>query len=288
MVSIFTYRDERKLFAVVGTIIVAAVIALIQLDAAKSGKPSLITVAVGSTALFLQSATAGLGTSLRGVSTALADAPRLYSRNAQLSAENRALRSENARLREALSQAPEAEAIARASAEIPGAIVATVVGFDPENLSRIVAIDRGSNAGVQRDDGVIDEDGVVGRVIDVAPLRSTVLLAIDGASKVPAVVQRGRWWGIATGTNSRIRLQYVSQDAKLRVGDVVVTGEGRSFHAGLALGRISEVDHPEGALYQTALVEPAVSFGRISRVLVLPRDSRGADSDAPGPGSDEP
>jgi rod shape-determining protein MreC len=270
VVSIFTYRDERKLFAVVGAIIVAAVVALIQLDAAKSGRPSLITIAVGSTALFVQSAAAGLGNTVRGASATLGDAPRLYARNAELSAENRSLRGENARLQEALAEAPEAAAIARSAAELPGAIVATVVGFDPENLSRIVTIDRGSEAGVHRDDGVIDEDGVVGRVVDVTPLSSTVLLAIDGASKVPAVVQRGRWWGIATGTNSRIRLQYVSQDAKLHVGDAVVTGEGRSFRAGLALGRISEVDHPEGALYQTALIEPAVAFGRISRVLVLP------------------
>ncbi len=279
MVSIFTYRDERKLFAVVGAIIVAAVIALVQLDAAKSGKPSLITIAVGSAALFAQSAVAASGNAVRGAVTALGDAPRLYARNAELGAANQALRAENARLREALAQAPEAEAIARAEAAQPGAIAATVVGYDPENLTRIVTIDRGSNAGVHRDDGVIDQDGVVGRVVDVAPLRSSVLLAIDGASKVPAVVQRGRWWGIATGTNARIRLQYVSQDAKLVVGDLVVTGEGRSFRAGQVIGRIVEVDHPEGGLYQTALVEPAVAFGRISRVLVVPHANR---PDEPG------
>ena len=34
--------------------------------------------------------------------------------------------------------------------------------------------------------------------------------------------------------STQIALEYVSQDAKLRIGDVVVTGEGRSFHAGLA------------------------------------------------------
>ncbi len=288
MVSIFTYRDERKLFAVVGAIIVAAVIALIQLEAAKSGKPSLISIAVGSTALFVQGAVAELGNAARGAGTTLGDAPRLFARNAELSAENHALRGDNARLREALAQAPEAAAIARTSADVPGAIVATVVGYDPENLARIVTIDRGSNSGVQRDDGVIDPDGVVGRVVDVAPLRSTVLLAIDGASKVPAVVQRGRWWGIATGTNARIRLQYVSQDAKLRVGDAVVTGDGRSFRAGFALGRISEVDHPEGALYQTAVVEPAVAFGRISRVLVLPHDANATGPGTAGGSADEP
>jgi cell shape-determining protein MreC len=49
-----------------------------------------------------------------------------------------------------------------------------------------------------------------------------------------------------------------------------VTGEGRSFHAGLVIGKITRVDHPEGALYQTAVVEPAVPFGRLSHVAVLP------------------
>ena len=48
-----------------------------------------------------------------------------------------------------------------------------------------------------------------------------------------------------------------------------MTGEGRSFHAGLAIGRITEIDHPEGSLYQTAVIQPAVAFGRLAHVLVL-------------------
>jgi len=270
VVSIFTYRDERKLFAVIGTIIVAALIALIQLDAAKTGKPSPISVAVGSSTLLFERALAAAGSGVRDFGATIGQAPRLFARNAELAAQNDALRSENERLREALAASPDAQAIAAVAAREPGGIVATIVGYDPENISRSVTIDRGSQAGVKRDDGVIDSAGVVGRVTDVAPYESSVLLITDGASKVPAVVQRGRWWGIATGTNSSVRLQYVSQDAKLQAGDVVVTGEGRSFHAGLLIGRVSQIDHPEGALYQTAVVTPAVPFGRLSHVVVLP------------------
>ena len=272
MVPIFTYRDERKLFAVIGTVAVAAGIALVQLDSAKSGKPSIIAIVVTSTAVYAQSAVAALSGGVSGLGTTLADAPHLYAENAALRSRERTLRSENERLREALAEAPEARAIAAtiARGEI-GGIEATTIGYDPENLSRTIVLDRGSSAGVARDDGVIDEAGVVGRVVDVTPATSTVLLLTDVASKVPAVVQRGRWWGIATGTNARVRLQFVSQDAKLAVGDRVVTGEGRSFRAGIPIGRINRVDHPAGALYQTALVEPAVTFGRISRVLVLPQ-----------------
>ncbi len=262
-------------------VIVTALIALIQLDAAKSGKPSILAVAVGSSALYVQSAVTAASSALRDAGSGLSDAPRLAGENAALRARNRELAAENAQLSEALAEVPDARAIARAQALEPGGVVASIIGYDPENVFRQITLDRGANGGIAPDQGVVTEDGIVGRVIAVTPLESTVLLVTDGASKVPAVVQRGRWWGIATGTNGRIRLQYVSQDAKLRVGDTVVTGEGRSFHAGLAIGKITRVDHPEGALYQTAVVEPAVPFGRLSHVVVLPQPHGPAPQTAP-------
>lgn len=272
MVSIFTYRDERKLFTVIGVVIVAALVALIQLSAAKSGKPSIIAVAVSSTAMFAQEAVSAVGDAARGLSTTLGDAPNLYRQNGELKSANASLTRENERLRERLAEEPEVRAVLDAAAVRPG-IVANTVGFDPENTSRSIVIDRGSSAGVRRDMGVIDADGVVGRVVAVDPLTSTVLLVTDVASKVPAVVQHGRWWGIATGTNARIRLQFISQDAKIKRGDTVVTGEGRSFHAGLLIGKIAAIDHPDGSLYQTAVVEPAVAFGRLAHVVVLTGDA---------------
>jgi rod shape-determining protein MreC len=271
VVPIFTYRDERKLFAVIGTVIVAALIALVQLDALRNGKPSAISLGVDSAALFLQSAVTTVVSVAGEAGETVADIPRLYGENKRLIERNRTLTAQNARLREALSLLPDALALERAAAPEPTAIKATTIGYDPESQSRVVTIDRGTRAGIRREDGVVGADGIVGRVIEAEPLTSKVLLIIDGSSKVPAVVQRGRWWGIAAGTSSRVQLQYVSQDARLRVGDVVVTGEGRSFRAGLVVGRISQVYHAEGALYQTALVEPAVAFGRLGRVLVVPR-----------------
>jgi rod shape-determining protein MreC len=263
-------------------VIVTALIALVQLDSAKTGKPSLIAIAIGSTALFLQSAIATTSGAVASAGSGLADAPRLYAENGELRARNHALEQENARLNEALAQAPEARAIAAAAAERPGSVVASTIGYDPENVFEEITLDRGSNAGIRPEDGVTNADGVVGRVVAVTPLESTVLLVTDGSSKVPAVVQRGRWWGIATGTSGRIRLEYISQDAKLKIGDLVVTGAGRSFAAGLPLGRITRVDHPEGALYQTAVVAPAVAFGRLSQAIVSPQP-HGAPSPAASP-----
>jgi rod shape-determining protein MreC len=257
-------------------VIAAALIARVQIDAARRGKPSAIDVAVSSVAVLAQSATTATTGALRAAGAAVVTLPRLEVENKQLRAQTRALKRENARLAEALAQTPEGVALARAAARTPAGISATTVGYDPENIARTVTIDRGTRSGVRLEAGVVTDDGVVGRVLAVTPFASTVQLLTDATSKIPAVVQRGRWWGIATGVpqSDAVALQYVSQDARLRAGDLVVTGEGRSFHAGLPIGRIAKIFHPEGALYQTAMLTPAVRFGRLSGVLVLPRPVR--------------
>ena len=270
MVSIFTHRDERKLFAVIGAVVVAALIALLQLNSARNGRPNLFSSGVTGFADALQAGGASFVDGIRNAASAVADLPRLRDENARLLAENQRLRAENGGLREALSQQPDLNALADASGRYPGAVAAQTIGFDPENQTHSITIDRGTLAGVHGDQGVVTSDGVVGRVVGLEPFQATVLLLIDPTSKIPAVVQRGRWWGIATGTGFNVRLEFVSQDAKLRPGDLVVTGEGRSFHAGVPIGRIVSISHPEGALYQTALVAPAVELGRLSHLLVIP------------------
>ncbi|MGH7728208.1 MAG: rod shape-determining protein MreC [Vulcanimicrobiaceae bacterium] len=270
MVPIATYRDERKLLAVIGGTIGLALIALVQLGALRAGGTSPLSAGASATLGIAETALTDLGNRATALASSVAEWPALAAHNRALVARNHTLARENARLFAALAQSRGEDALAREAARVPGAIAAGIVGYDPENLERTVTLDRGTLAGIARDDGVIDAGGaVVGRVIAASALESTVLLATDGSSKIPAIVRRGRWWAIAVGTSTRIRLQYVSQDAALRVGDRVVTGAGRSFPAGYPIGTIVRVERQVGALYQGALLEPAVAFGRLERVLVL-------------------
>ncbi|HEY1429709.1 MAG TPA: rod shape-determining protein MreC, partial [Candidatus Tumulicola sp.] len=136
---------------------------------------------------------------------------------------------------------------------------------------RTVTIDRGATSGIRRDDGVVTPDGAVGRIAAVAPLSSTVVLLTDFTSRIPAIVRRGRWWGIARGNLSSVRMEFVSQDAPLRSGDVIVTGEGRSFHSGVPIGTVVTVDRGDATLYQTAVVKPSANLGALDRVVVITR-----------------
>jgi rod shape-determining protein MreC len=252
-------------------VIVAALVALLQLDFARAGRTSPLTATVTSVSAYLQLAAASVVYAVRGAFQTVVRTPGLANENVTLRSQNAALRTQNDELQERLARIPAARDVAAAKLAHPDGIEATVIGYDPEAATHVVTIDRGAKDGVHRDDGVVTGHGVVGRIVEVSPLSSKVLLVIDATSKLPAVVQKGRWWAIAVGTSTRVKLQYVSQDAKLHVGDRVVTGEGRSFHAGVLIGRIKQIEPvAAGALDQTAIVEPAADLNALSRVVVLP------------------
>ena len=272
MVPIVTNRDERRLFAIIGTVIVAALVALLQVEFARAGRTSPLTVTVTSASAYFQLAVATVVHGVRSGFDTVVRTPGLSSENGRLRSDNAVLRAENDEMRERLARAPAARDLSAAQFAHPGGQAATVIGYDPEASMRIITIDRGQKDGVHRDDGVVTGAGVVGRIVEVSPLSSKVLLVTDATSKLPAVVQHGRWWAIAVGTSTRVKLQYVSQDAKLKVGDRVVTGEGRSFHAGILIGRIKQIEPTSaGALDQTAIVQPAADLSALSRVFVLPQ-----------------
>jgi rod shape-determining protein MreC len=252
-------------------VIVAAVISLAQIESARSGKPSLVAVTVATLAGGAQAAVSAISGGIGSGVAWIAAIPKYERAMTVLSRDNARLLQENARLNEAVSRLPDAAAIAEIAQARPGGIAARTVAYDPESETRIATIDRGARAGIVNGEGVIDADGAVGRIIETGPLFSKMLLLTDPASKLPARVQRGRWWGIAVGNGSQIELRYIAQDAKLQPGDLVVTAAGRSFDEGVSLGRVVSLSRPQDGLYQTAVLAPSAEFGRLGAVLVVPR-----------------
>lgn len=244
--------------------------ALLQIGAARTGSVSPIAVVFGSTLSFIEGAISSGISGTRNAATTVAALPGLERANAALTSGNQRLTVANARLAE-LASASAQETALRPIERQYGGIEARVIGFPPENESRAVTIDRGSRAGVRRDDGVVTAQGIVGRVVMAGPFSSTVLLATDYTSRIPAVVRRGRWWGIARGNLSSVVLEYIEQDAPLRVGDVIVTGEGRSFHSGIPIGTIAAIERDNSNLYQTAVLKTSVDLGALDRVVVVPQ-----------------
>ena len=252
-------------------IIVAALVALIQVSASRAGTPSPLTTVLTTGGLGIEEAVSAVIGGVRGAGEGVANLPSLAGENKNLRAQNTALQADNARLHELLAAYQADTAIRPRLAEYPNAVQARVIGFPPENGVQSVMIDKGTKSGVSRDDGVLAADGVVGRVVEAGPFTSKVALLTDFTSTIPAIVQRGRYWGVAKGNQNSVRLDYVSQDAPLRIGDKVVTGEARSFHSGALIGTIVKIERSDSTLYQTAIVKPAANFSTLDRVVVVPK-----------------
>jgi rod shape-determining protein MreC len=250
---------------------VAALVAILQINAERSGNESPLSTAVMSLASFVETASAVTASGARTAGTSVLSLPQLERENRDLSARNQTLEAENTRLHELASQYS-AEARVRPIVDTsPSGVEARVIGFPPENESRTVTINKGSSSGVHKDDGVMAAGGVVGRVQSVTPFASKVVLITDYTSRLPAVTRIGRYWGIARGNITSVRVEYIPQDAKIKVGDVVVTGEGFSFHSGIPIGTITRIERGDATLYQTAILKPAADIGAIDRVVVVPK-----------------
>lgn len=153
-------------------------------------------------------------------------------------------------------------------------IGARIIGRTGEPLSHLARLEQGKWGGVARGDGVITQDGVVGRILDAGRTASDVLFLTDPSSVLDVVVQRTRARGLLRGEGRDeqygLRIDDFDRLADVIEGDVIVTsGLDPSFPPGLLVGEIAEVTGALDGLYTRALVRPIVDFGKLEHVLVL-------------------
>lgn len=150
---------------------------------------------------------------------------------------------------------------------------ARVIARVPNNQYGILTVDRGSADGVRKDQVVVSDAGLVGRIIAVGPHTSDVLLILDRDGAAGAMVQESRTPGVVEGGKDEsglLRMVDLPYDARLKKGDVVVTsGLGGIFPRGIPIGEIVRFENQGSALDKYALVRPYVDFNRLEEVLII-------------------
>ncbi len=200
-----------------------------------------------------------------GLGASRAEVERLRQQNEELRTRNAELeeaRQENERLRSLVKfvEARELESLG-----------ARVIGRPTTSWEGIITIDRGSAEGVRRGMPVIGDAGLLGQIVEAAVHSSRVQLITDQRSGVAALIQRTRAAGVVRGSIDRnLTLDFVSRDASLRVGDVVMTsGMGGVYPKGIVVGKITKIRREPNALSPFVAVEPAARVGELEEVLVL-------------------
>lgn len=187
--------------------------------------------------------------------------------------ENIKLKSDNARLQQWQSVATELasendklRALLRFAPASHEAYTSARVAADSESpYSRSVIITSGSNQGVQEDLAVVNDAGLVGRIVDVGKKTSRVLLLTDINSRIPIISEESRERAIAGGNNGdTMTLLYGPEDSKLKVGEKIVTsGDGGMLAPGLPVGVVTKIEKG------VATVKPFVDGYHLEYVSVV-------------------
>lgn len=150
-------------------------------------------------------------------------------------------------------------------------VVGRVIGYDPSNLLRYILIDVGTDDGMARGMPVVTERGLVGRIVEVSPRASKVLLITDTSSSVNAIIQSSRATGIVEGkADGGLVMKYIPQTVTVNVGDLVLTsGLGAAFPKRLMIGQVTAVHRRDIEMFQQAEIKPTVDFERLEIVLVI-------------------
>ena len=171
-------------------------------------------------------------------------------------AEAELLRRENARLAALLN-------LARPDRQVVATAMTSALAAQASQRSAIVSA--GLAQGVRPGMPVLAAEGLAGRITDVGLGAARMRLLTDPASRVPVMVRRTGWTGLAVGTGGRLLSFETDQsgaDAP-RVGDRLVTsGDGGVFPPGVPVAVVVEAG-PEGVL-----ARPLVPGGGIGPVTI--------------------
>ena len=205
----------------------------------------------------------------------------------ELEADNARLRAESATSGYDRNRLEEFDGLTRAADDLGYALVpARVVGLGPsQSFSQTVTIDAGSRAGIRPDMTVLNNDGLVGRVLRVTTSTATVLLIIDAESVVGGRVGETMEVGFLhgrgiLGSSGRLDLELADESEVPERHDTVVTWgseSGAPYVPGVPVGQVSSVYSSLRETSQRAVIEPLVDFGALDLVgVVVPA---GSDSD---------
>lgn len=172
------------------------------------------------------------------------DMSQLRQRNMMLEEQNqqllkwqtaaREMETENSTLRSLLNVVP-----SQKSAYITARIVSDVSG--PYVHSAL--INGGSINGVKPDEAVINDKGLLGRIIAVGNNSARVLLLSDINSRVPVITEHTQEKCILAGNNAdQPVLTYLPTTSAIAVGERIVTsGDGGVFPANIPVGVVTAV-----------------------------------------------
>jgi rod shape-determining protein MreC len=148
--------------------------------------------------------------------------------------------------------------------------MAQAIMLDIAGRFKSIIIDRGSSAGIDVDDAVVNANGLIGRVVLTTKDMAKVQLVTDNNASAGVLVERTRRQGVLRGDGAGgAQLFDIPSLADVQPGDKVLTaGIDGIYPKGIPVGIVTRAEKGQD-LFKNIAVKPAVDFGSIEEVIVL-------------------
>jgi len=180
----------------------------------------------------------------------------------ELEARNRELERQNQKLQELVGYVKQQQG---------KVIVAPVIGRSADYWWQQFTIGRGSADGIKKDFVVTGIGGLVGKVTEVTPNTSRVLLISDPTSRVGVTMSRTRYLGVIQGQGSNEAvMRFFEKVSDVKVGDIVSTSSvSRLYPAGFPVGKVKSINLNTGPAPE-AIIELTAPFSYLEWVVIHP------------------
>lgn len=151
-------------------------------------------------------------------------------------------------------------------------ISASLINVNLNPNTQTVIIDKGKRFDLFTGQAALNENGVIGQVIDVLPLSSSIMLITDPNHAIPIEINRTGLRTIATGNGAQntITLPYLPHNVDIEVGDLLTTsGLGGVFPVGYPVATITQLSPVAGEAFMYAEAETVAKIESTRELLLV-------------------
>lgn len=269
----FFHSLKFKIFAVIACLLIG----LMLRTAATGGLPTVAQNVIITLTSPFQSASAYISNAFSGFITDIINIHSLKSENEKLKKQISELQSKTVDYNKLKSENEQLRTMINITTEKDNRqyTPATVISRDPGQWFSSFTIDKGTIAGIQKDDPVITSDGLVGIVVTPSLTTSVVSTILDPSVHVGSIISETGDTGITQGdrelaAKGEFKLAYLSKSTSATVGNIVITtGTGGIYPKDLKVGIIQELQHDESGNSLNAILKPMVDPSSVKKVFVV-------------------
>jgi rod shape-determining protein MreC len=249
---------------------------LMAYDAKTASQERVIRVWTGAIAYFIQSPVTAVTSSVTGYFQSIVSLRSAQTENDELKEQIQKLQVELQQKQDLAKENESLKALLQLKTEAKyNVLPAQIIGRDPSLWFDSAIINRGSLDGVKLNMPIVNNGGLIGRVVSVSPITAQINLVTKEKSGLGGVIGElgdSNALGVVSGNGKRelLEMGYIPGTIEVKVGETVyTTGQDGIYPAGLKIGEIAEVHPGSATVTQQIFIKPSAKLHSMEEVAVL-------------------